>query len=298
MPGMERDMSRDEPGAADQAGDLIPIGRFARLVGLSIGALRHYDELGLLHPADVDRFTRSRRSRPEQLDTARAIARLRDLEVPIEDIRDVLATDDPAEQRRLIGEQRRRAQARADQLHYRMHILTQLSSGKEPLVTARAVVDPAADLTPDVHRRLGIDLFNYTWTLIEKAERTPADVDEMLHATHASRYHWSKAAGATTANLARGEWQCARVYSVLGRGEPALWHAQRCLDLVEAAEAEGVAEDWDRAGAYEALARAHATAGDRPNAERWRDRAKEAIAKVKNPLDREPIAQDIDTLPI
>ena len=95
MPGMERDMSRDEPGAADQAGDLIPIGRFARLVGLSIGALRHYDELGLLHPADVDRFTGYRRYRPEQLDTARAIARLRDREGPIEDSRDVLAPDDP-----------------------------------------------------------------------------------------------------------------------------------------------------------------------------------------------------------
>src|SRR5947207_8828982 len=34
--------------------DLIPIGRFARLSGLTIGALRHYDELDLLRPADVD----------------------------------------------------------------------------------------------------------------------------------------------------------------------------------------------------------------------------------------------------
>jgi hypothetical protein len=165
-------------------------------------------------------------------------------------------------------------------------------------VTARTVVDPATDLDPATHRRLGRDLFNFTWTLIEKADRTAAEVDEMIHATHASRYHWSKAEGATIANLARGEWQCARVYSVLGRGEPALWHAMRCLELVEDAERAGVAEDWDRAGAYEALARAHATAGDRAGAQMWRDRAKEAIEKVKNPLDREPIAQDIDTLPI
>jgi DNA-binding transcriptional MerR regulator len=289
MTGMEHDPTRDHPG------DLIPIGR---LSGLSIGALRHYDELGLLHPADVDPFTSYRRYRPEQLETARVIARLRDLEVPIEDIRDVLATDDPAEQRRLISRQRKRAQARADKLHYRMHVLTQLSSGKEPLVAARAVVDPATDLTPEVHRRLGVDLFNFVWTLIEKPERSQAEDDEMLHATHASRWHWSKAAGSTTANLARGEWQCARVYSVLGRGEPALWHANRCLEQVEAATKLGEAEEWDLPGAYEGLARANAIAGNRAEAETWRDRAKAAIALVENVHDREPIEQDINSLPI
>ena len=277
--------------------DLIPIGRFARLSGLSIGALRHYDELGLLHPADVDPFTSYRRYRSEQLETARVIARLRDLEVPIEDIRDVLATDDPAEQRRLIARQRKRAQARADKLHYRMHVLTQLSSGKEPLVSARAV-DPATDLTPEVHRRLGVDLFNFVWTLIEKPERTQAEDDEMVHATHASRWHWSKAAGSTTANLARGEWQCARVYAVLGRSEPALWHARRCLEQVEAATRLGEAAEWDLPGAYEGLARAHAIAGDRVEAEAWRDRARAAIALVENVHDREPIEQDINSLPI
>ncbi|HET7702180.1 MAG TPA: MerR family DNA-binding transcriptional regulator [Candidatus Limnocylindrales bacterium] len=41
--------------------DLLSIGRFARLAGLSVGALRHYDELDLLRPADIDRFTADRR---------------------------------------------------------------------------------------------------------------------------------------------------------------------------------------------------------------------------------------------
>ena len=67
----------------------------------------------------------------------------------------------------------------------------------------------------------------------------PAQVDEMIHAAHASRFHWSRAEGVTTINLARGEWQCCRVYAVLGRGEPALWHARRCLAYVEAADADG-----------------------------------------------------------
>ena len=47
--------------------DLRSIGRFARLAGLSVGALRHYDELDLLRPADIDRFTGYRRYRRAQL---------------------------------------------------------------------------------------------------------------------------------------------------------------------------------------------------------------------------------------
>lgn len=34
--------------------DLLVIGRFARLVGLSVGALRHYDDLDIMRPASVD----------------------------------------------------------------------------------------------------------------------------------------------------------------------------------------------------------------------------------------------------
>ena len=56
----------------------------------------------------------------------------------------------------------------------------------------------------------------------------------------------------------RSEWQCSRVYAVLGRPEPALHHARRCLELCEQ---HGIG-DWVLGFAYEALARAHAVAGD------------------------------------
>ena len=150
------------------------------------------------------------------------------------------------------------------------------------------------DLDAAAHRRLGMDLFNHTWTLIEKADRTPAETDEMIHAAHASRYHWSKAG--TTVNLARGEWQIARVYSVLRRAEPALWHAGRCLAYVEAAVAAGEAEDWDLAAARESMARAAAVAGDAAEAIRWRDLAREALSAIENPADRELIEGDLATL--
>jgi DNA-binding transcriptional MerR regulator len=275
--------------------DLLPIGRFARLAGLSIGALRHYDELDLLRPADVDRFTGYRRYRRGQLETARAIARLRDLEVPLDEIRLVLAADDPMEQRRRVAEHRSRIEARINRLTRVLHVLGQLSAGKEPLMSDSQTAT-VAELDAAAHRRLGVDLFNHTWTLIEKPDRTPAETDEMIHAAHASRYHWSKAG--TTVNLGRGEWQIARVYAVLRRAEPALWHAGRCVAYVEAAIAAGEAEDWDLAAAREAMARAAAVAGDGAEAIRWRDLAREALATIEDPADRELIEGDLATLPL
>ncbi len=50
------------------------MGVAARLCGLSIGALRHYDSVGVLVPAAVDGTTSHRRYRREQLDTARWVA--------------------------------------------------------------------------------------------------------------------------------------------------------------------------------------------------------------------------------
>lgn len=155
--------------------------------------------------------------------------------------------------------------------------------------------DPGG-LDAAAHRRLAVDFFNHTWTLIRKADRTPAETDEMIHAAHASRYHWSKAG--TTVNLARGEWQCSRVYAVLGRAEPALWHARRCVDYAAAAAATGEAESWDVPSSYEAMARALAVAGDRQAAEEWRVRAQASLASVAEAEDRQVIEEDLATLPL
>ncbi len=149
-------------------------------------------------------------------------------------------------------------------------------------------------MTPSTdHRQLGVDLFNHVWTLMETPDRTTAQDDEMLHAAHASRYHWGLVG--EPVNLARGEWQCSRVYAVLGRGEPALWHARRCVEINEANPGR---EDWDLASAYEAMARALAVAGDLGAAADWKARAEAACAAIAEAEDREAIGQDIATLPV
>ena len=268
--------------------DLLPIGQFARLSGLSVGALRHYDELDLLRPSEVDPLTGYRRYQVGQLEDARVIARLRELEVPLDEIRAVLAEDDPTERARRLAGHRRRVEARTHRLQRVLHHVTQITKG-DPIVS-RPPVAPEIDTAS--RRALAVGLFNYTWTLLENTDRTPAQDDEMLHAAHASRYHWGEVG--ELVNLARGEWQVSRVYSVLGRGEPALYHARRCLELNEA---NADREDWELGSAYEAVARAHAVAGDAAGRDEWRARAEAELATITDEEDRRILEQDLATLP-
>jgi len=73
---------------------LLNIGAFAMLTGLSIDALRHYDEIALLPPAEVDAATSYRRYRLEQVPVAKRIRALRAVDLPIDEIRAVADADD------------------------------------------------------------------------------------------------------------------------------------------------------------------------------------------------------------
>ena len=138
-------------------------------------------------------------------------------------------------------------------------------------------------MTPEEQRRLGAELYNRTWKLFG------GDPDALIHTAHASAYHWMQVG--TAANRARSEWLCARVYSELGRPEPALHHARRCLELVE--QNPDAMEEWDLSAAYEALARAHAVAGDAAASARYRDLGLEAVGKVEDAEDRAHIEGDL-----
>lgn len=82
---------------------LLTIGAFARAVGLTASALRHYDECGLLVPAEVDAETGYRYYTPDLAERARLIVGMREAGVPIGTMRVVL--DSPAgEARAALGE--------------------------------------------------------------------------------------------------------------------------------------------------------------------------------------------------
>ena len=141
-------------------------------------------------------------------------------------------------------------------------------------------------------RQLAADLFNLVWTLLEQPARSTEDDDRMVHAAHASRYHWGQVGGPE--QIAIGEWQCARVYSALGRAEPALHHARRCLDIASAAEVPG----WLVASAHEGLARACLVAGNREEALRERSAARGVLETVSDPEDRQVVEDDLASLPL
>lgn len=140
------------------------------------------------------------------------------------------------------------------------------------------------------HRQLAADLFNRTWDLLDKADRTPEEADTMIHAAHASRYHWGEVG--TPLEFARGEWQISRVYAVLNRPEAALYHAQRSLDLCQA---NGIG-DFDLAFAYEALARAYAIAGEPSKSGEYIELAMQAAEQIADEGNREYLESELMTV--
>lgn len=145
-------------------------------------------------------------------------------------------------------------------------------------------------ISKEEHRKFAVSLFNLTWTLLDKEERTEEENDKMAHAAHASRFHWGEIG--TPLEFERGEWQISRVYSVLKRSEPALHHAKRCLELCKTNKIG----DFDVAFAYEAMARAHAIAGNKSECERYIKLAKEAGEQIKKKEDRDYFFGELKTI--
>jgi DNA-binding transcriptional MerR regulator len=83
---------------------VLTIGDFSRVTHLSIKTLRHYHEVGLLEPAAVDPSSGYRRYALAQVPVAQVIRRFRDLEMPVERVREVLAAPDLTTRNRLIAE--------------------------------------------------------------------------------------------------------------------------------------------------------------------------------------------------
>ncbi|MCU1528909.1 MAG: transcriptional regulator, MerR family [Frondihabitans sp.] len=81
----------------------LSIGDFSRGTFMSVKMLRHYHEIGLLQPAVVDPNTGYRSYTADQIPKAQIIRRFRELQMPLEQIREVLAAPDPASRNALIA---------------------------------------------------------------------------------------------------------------------------------------------------------------------------------------------------
>ena len=140
------------------------------------------------------------------------------------------------------------------------------------------------------HREEAVKCFNATWGLIDKSDRTHDDDVNMIHMAHASRHHWGQIG--TAVEFTRGEWQISRVYSLLGMGESALFHATEALRICS----DSRIGDFDLAFAYEAMARAHSVLGNHGDKSAFIEKAKAAAKAIKEEGNRKYVESEISTI--
>ncbi len=115
--------------------ELVTIGTFSLLTGLSIPTLRHYDELGLLRPASVDPRTGYRRYGYAQVGIGRRVRLLREAELSTEELATILNGTD-ADARVVLDRRRADLRERAGRVEAVLERLTDTERAETPMTTA------------------------------------------------------------------------------------------------------------------------------------------------------------------
>jgi DNA-binding transcriptional MerR regulator len=118
----------------------LTIGDFSRATHLSAKTLRHYHQIGLLEPADVDPETGYRRYTTGQIPAAQVIRRFRELDMPLEEIQAVLRAADLQTRDRLIAAHLARMEA-------------DLARTQQAVTSLRELLEHRAAPAPVGHRR-------------------------------------------------------------------------------------------------------------------------------------------------
>ena len=142
------------------------------------------------------------------------------------------------------------------------------------------------------HRVFSVDAFNSAWDLIEKADRSEADIEEMIALAQASAWHWSQRQDVRPKNLSISAWQLARVYTEAGRYDEAERYANRSLEISKSADVSPVYTGY----AYEALARLARETDQLELRDEWLALARAEAEKVEDALDRDQLIRDLDEI--
>jgi DNA-binding transcriptional MerR regulator len=114
----------------------LAIGDFSRMTHLSVITLRHYHDVGLLTPAEIDPHSGYRFYEPGQVRIAQVIRRFRDLGMPLDQIREVLQAPDTVARNQVIAAHLQRME---DQLAVTRSAMASLRSLLEQPLPAVAV---------------------------------------------------------------------------------------------------------------------------------------------------------------
>lgn len=123
----------------------LSIGDFSKMTYLSVKALRHYHDVGVLEPIDIDPSSGYRFYAPSQVAVAQTIRRLRDLDMPLDEVRAIVQTDDPKKRDAALIAHLQRMEAQLEQTQQTVASLRGLL--EQPEVT-RVVVRREVPATP------------------------------------------------------------------------------------------------------------------------------------------------------
>ncbi len=142
------------------------------------------------------------------------------------------------------------------------------------------------------HRVFSVDAFNSAWDLIEKADRSEADIEEMIALAQASAWHWSQRHDVRPRNLSISAWLLARVYTEAGRYEEAERYANRSLEISKSGDVGPMLTGY----AYEALARLARETDQLELRDEWLALARAEAEKVEDALDHDQLIRDLDEI--
>jgi DNA-binding transcriptional MerR regulator len=130
------------------------IGAFARVAQVSVRTLHHYDDLGLLPPAQVDPQTGYRWYRADQLQRLNRILALRDLGLPLTEVRKVI--DDEVSIDELRGMLRLRQAEARDQMAAEAERLSRVEARLRQIETEGRVGDYDVVVKPVEAQRVAL----------------------------------------------------------------------------------------------------------------------------------------------
>jgi DNA-binding transcriptional MerR regulator/effector-binding domain-containing protein len=170
---------------------LLSIGDFSRATQLSVKMLRHYHQIGLLEPVDVDRASGYRRYSTDQISTAHIIRRFRALEMPLDEIRTVMSTTDLRRRNELINA-------------HLMRLESQLAHTNRAVESLRELLEPG----PTADGRIGYRRVEATEAVAISEVVDASDAMTWVQGAQAELYAILTAQGARIRGPAGGIFDC------------------------------------------------------------------------------------------
>jgi DNA-binding transcriptional MerR regulator len=165
---------------------LVSIGDFSRMTYLTVKALRHYHVVGILEPWSIDPSSGYRSYDLSQVATAQVVRRLRDLGMPLEEIRAVVQAPDVDARNRAIAE-------------HLLRMEEQLNQTRNTVRSLRALLD-----VPLAAREVTIEATPAQWTLAIRETVAMATASEWAQSAFGELYAAVDRLGATRAGVDGG----------------------------------------------------------------------------------------------